>query len=172
MRGNNLPFALVGWVLLVVLIAGCSLNSEVSSTPPSTTEPFILELQDEPTSNNGWVQVGGLTFDLTFACFAPGAGDVVAVGTGDHPTSGQAVKVLVQGFLGQPYVGLMIAEEVALEAALEDPLEVYVHNDKITAGAIRWQKDLDLETGEGESAGFGALFVDCLTYQSGLPDGY
>ena len=47
-----------------------------------------------------------------------------------------------------------------------------MHNDKITAGAIRWQKGLDLETGEGESAGFGALFVDCLTYQSGLPDGY
>ena len=124
MRSRNLRLSLVGWVLPIVLIAGCSRTNEVSSTPPSSTEPSIAELRDGPTPNNGWVQVGGLTFDLNFACFAPGAGDVVAVGIGDHPASGQAIKVLVQGFLGRPYVGLMIAEEVAFEAALEDPLEV------------------------------------------------
>ena len=48
----------------------------------------------------------------------------------------------------------------------------YVHDNKITAGAVRWQEGLDLESGQGEPVGFGAVFVDCPSYESGLPDGY
>lgn len=155
-----------------VLIAGACGGTEESLHAeflPSTTEltPLVT-----PPPGNGWVQVGGLTIDMAFTCFAPGAGDVVAVGVGEHPMSGDAVKALVQGFLGRPYIGVMIGEEVVLEAALEDPLEVYLHNDKITAGSIRWQENLDLKSGQGEPAGFGALFVDCPNYESGLPDNY
>ena len=96
----------------------------------------------------------------------------MAVGVGEHPVSGLEVEALVQGFLGRPYVGVMVAGEVVFEAALDDPLEVYLNDDKITAGAVRWQEGLDLESGYGESAGFGAVFVDCPSYESGLPDGY
>ena len=162
---------LPGLALPMLVLGACGAPDEVALTeaPTSTTGP---SLAGDPVPDNGWIQVGGLTLDLAFTCFAPGAGDVVAVGVGEHPVSGLEVKALVQGFLGRPYVGVMVGGEVMFEAALDDPLDVYVHDNKITAGAIRWQEGLDLESGQGELAGFGAVFVDCPGYESGLPDGY
>ena len=158
-------------VLPMLMLGACGGPDQVGppETPTSTTGRSLVV---DPVPDNGWIQVGGLTLDLAFTCFAPGAGDVVAVGVGEHPVSGQEVKALVQGFLGRPYVGVMVGGQVILEAALDDPLEVYLHDDKITAGAVRWQEGLDLESGQGEPAGFGAVFVDCPGYESGLPDGY
>ena len=162
---------LPGLALPMLVLGACGAPDEVAppEVPTSTTGPSVVV---ELVPDNGWIQVGGLTLDLAFTCFAPGAGDVVAVGVGEHPVSGQEVKALVQGFLGRPYVGVMVGDEMMFEAALDDPLEVYVHDNKITAGAVRWQKGLDLESGQGEQAGFGAVFVDCPGYESGLPDGY
>jgi len=174
-------FVFLGSLAVAMLMVGaCGSAGDVSfpQVSSSTTLPSMPNPAEYFAPNNGWIQVGGLTLDLVFTCYAPGAGagagagDLVAVGVGKHPVSGRAVKALIQGFLGRPYVGVMLGDEVVYEAALEDPLEVYMHNDKITAGAIRWQEDVDLKSGEGESAGFGALFVDCPSYQSGLPDGY
>ncbi|MCS5676168.1 MAG: hypothetical protein NZ600_01360 [Acidimicrobiales bacterium] len=158
-------------VLPMLMLGACGGPDQVGppETPTSTTEPSVVV---DVVPDNGWIQVGGLTFDLAFTCFAPGAGDVVAVGVGEHPMLGQEVTALVQGFLGRPYVGVMVGGQVMFEAALDDPLEVYLHDDKITAGAVRWQEGLDLESGQGEPAGFGAVFVDCPGYESGLPDGY
>ena len=171
MTGLRLVPLLAGLALPMLALGACGAPDEVAlpEAPTSTTGPFLVVA---PVPDNGWIQVGGLTLDLAFTCFAPGAGDVVAVGVGEHPVSGQEVKALVQGFLGRPYVGVMVGDEVMFEAALDDPLEVYIHDNKITAGAVRWQKDLDLESGQGEQAGFGAVFVDCPGYESGLPDGY
>ena len=162
---------LPGLALPMLVLGACGAPDEVapSEASTSTTGPSVVV---DLVPDNGWIQVGGLTLDLAFTCFAPGAGDVVAVGVGEHPVSGEEVKALVQGFLGRPYVGVMVGDEVMFEAALDDPLEVYIHDNKITAGAVRWQKDLDLESGQGEQAGFGAVFVDCPGYESGLPDGY
>ena len=158
-------------VLPMLMLGACGGPDQVAppETPTSTTGSSVVV---DVVPDNGWIQVGGLTFDLAFTCFAPGAGDVVAVGVGEHPMWGQEVKALVQGFLGRPYVGVMVGGQVMFEAALDDPLEVYLHDDKITAGAVRWQEGLDLESGQGEPAGFGAVFVDCPGYESGLPDGY
>ena len=171
MTGLRLVPLLAGLALPMLVLGACSAPAEVAlpERPPS---PAGRSLVVDPVPDNGWIQVGGLTLDLAFTCFAPGAGDVVAVGVGEHPVAGQEVKALVQGFLGRPYVGVMVGDEVMFEAALDDPLEVYIHDNKITAGAGRWQKDLDLESGQGEQAGFGAVFVDCPGYESGLPDGY
>ncbi len=171
MTGLRLVPLLAGLALPMLVLGACGAPDEVALTeaPTPTTGPSLVV---DPVPDNGWVQVGGLTLDLAFTCFAPGAGDVVAVGVGVHPVSGLDVKALVQGFLGRPYVGVMVGGEVMFEAALDDPLEVYVHDNKITAGAVRWQEGLDLESGQGEPAGFGAVFVDCPGYESGLPDGY
>ena len=171
MTGLRLVPLLAGLALPMLVLGACGAPDEVALTeaPTPTTGPSLVV---DPVPDNGWVQVGGLTLDLAFTCFAPGAGDVVAVGVGVHPVSGLDVKALVQGFLGRPYVGVMVGGEVMFEAALDDPLEVYVHDNKITAGAVRWQEGLDLESGRGEPAGFGAVFVDCSGYESGLPDGY
>ena len=171
MTGLRLVPLLAGLALPMLVLGACGAPDEVALTeaPTPTTGPSLVV---DPVPDNGWIQVGGLTLDLAFTCFAPGAGDVVAVGVGVHPVSGLDVKALVQGFLGRPYVGVMVGGEVMFEAALDDPLEVYVHDNKITAGAIRWQEGLDLESGQGEPAGFGAVFVDCPGYESGLPDGY
>ena len=171
MTGLRLVPLLASLTLPMLVLGACAAPDEIArpETPTSTTGPSLVV---DPVPDNGWIQVGGLTLDLAFTCFAPGAGDVVAVGVGEHPVSGQEVKALVQGFLGRPYVGVMVGDEVMFEAALDDPLDVYLHDDKITAGAVRWQKGLDLESGQGEQAGFGAVFVDCPGYESGLPDGY
>jgi len=169
--GLRLVPLLASLTLPMLVLGACAAPDEIArpETPSSTTGPSLVV---DPVPDNGWIQVGGLTLDLAFTCFAPGAGDVVAVGVGVHPVSGLDVKALVQGFLGRPYVGVMVGGEVMFEAALDDPLEVYVHDNKITAGAVRWQEGLDLESGQGEPAGFGAVFVDCPGYESGLPDGY
>ena len=167
MTGLRLVPLLAGLALPMLVFGACGAPDEVALTSP--TWPSLVV---DPVPDNGWIQVGGLTLDLAFTCFAPGAGDVVAVGVGEHPVSGREVMALVQGFLGRPYVGVIVGGEVMFEAALDDPLEVYVHDNKITAGAVRWQEGLDLESGRGEPAGFGAVFVDCSGYESGLPDGY
>ena len=171
MTGLRLVPLLASLTLPMLVLGACAAPDEIArpETPTSTTGPSLVV---DPVPDNGWIQVGGLTLDLAFTCFAPGAGDVVAVGVGVHPVSGLDVKALVQGFLGRPYVGVMVGGEVIFEAALDDPLDVYIHDNKITAGAIRWQEGLDLESGQGEPAGFGAVFVDCPGYESDLPDGY
>ena len=167
MTGWRFIALLPGLALSMLVLGACGAPDEVA--PPevstSTTGPSVVV---DLVPDNGWIQVGGLTFDLAFTCFAPGAGDVVAVGVGEHPVSGQEVKALVQGFLGRPYVGVMVGGQVMFEAALDDPLEVYLHDDKITAGAVRWQEGLDLESGQGEPAGFGAVFVDSPGYELSL----
>ena len=129
--GLRLVPLLAGLALPMLVLGACGAPDEVALTeaPTSTTGP---SLAGDPVPDNGWIQVGGLTLDLAFTCFAPGAGDVVAVGVGEHPVSGLEVKALVQGFLGRPYVGVMVGGEVMFEAALDDPLDVYVHDNKIT----------------------------------------
>ena len=54
------------------------------------------------------------------------------------------------------------------EASLNETLDLLVDNFEITAGAISWQKNLDLETGYSEVAGFGSLSVNCEKFESDL----
>ena len=94
------------------------------------------------------------------------------LGVGEHPESGQHVEALIQGFLGQPYVGLTIGGSVRYEASLDGPLEVFAHDGTISAGAIEWVRGLDLDSGGGERIGYGAVFVSCEEYVHDLPEGY
>ncbi len=158
--------------LLVLLASACG-DGGAAPVPTSTVAPTTTTVEPEPgVPTNGWVQVGDRSFDLAFTCYSPGAGDVAAIGVGEHPESGQHVEAIVQGFLGQPYVGLTIGGSVRYEASLDGPLEVFAHDGTISAGAIEWVRGLDLESGVGERIGYGAVFVSCAEYVHDLPEGY
>ncbi len=161
--------------LALVLVVGASCGSDGSgagTTATTTSVASTTAAADPEPPTNGWVQVGDRSFDLEFTCYSPGAGDVAAIGVGRHPDSGQPVEALIQGFLGQPYVGLTIGGSVLYEASLDGPLEVFVHDGTISAGAIEWVRGLDLESGVGQRMGYGAVFVSCGRYVHDLPEGY
>jgi hypothetical protein len=167
--------AMRGLVLLVVALlavscAGSADESDDAVEEATTTTMTATTVTTVPT--NGWVQVGTETFDLVFTCYAAGAGDVAAIGVGENAGTGEQVEALVQGFLGQPYLGVTVGSSIRYEASLEEPLEVYVHDDTISAGAVRWERDLDLESGGGDVVGYGAVFVECASYEKRLPEGY
>ena len=170
MTGRRLPLAVLAWTLVV---AGCGDDGPAVQPVPVTVVPTTTTAVPAPDIvTNGWVQVGELTFDLAFTCYAPGPGDVVAIGVGEHPESGQHVEALIQGFLGQPYVGVTVGGSVRYEATLDGPLEVFVHDGTISAGAIEWTRGMDLGSGRGERVGYGAVFVSCEDYVHDLPEGY
>jgi len=168
--GRRLPLAVLAWTLVV---AGCGDDGPAVQPVPVAGAPTTMTAVPAPDIvTNGWVQVGELTFDLAFTCYAPGPGDVVAIGVGEHPESGQHVEALIQGFLGQPYVGVTVGGSVRYEATLDGPLEVFVHDGTISAGAIEWTRGMDLGSGRGERVGYGAVFVSCEDYVHDLPEGY
>ena len=158
--------------VLVAGLLGCS--DGAAELPPVVTveSSTTAGVSETEVPTNGWIQGGDRSFDLAFTCYSPGAGDVTAIGVGEHPESGQQVEALIQGFLGQPYVGLTIGGSVRYEASLDGPLEVFVHDGTISAGAIEWIRGLDLESGVGERIGYGAVFVSCGEYLHDLPEGY
>ena len=167
-------------VLFSVLLVGVSCGGDGPVDEPSLATGSTVDRSEAVVSTttipqivtNGWVQVGDQSFDMEFICYSPGAGDVTAIGVGRHPDSGQPVEALIQGFLGQPYVGLTIAGSVRYEASLDAPLEVFVHDGTISAGAIEGMRGLDLDSGVGERIGYGAVFVSCGEYVHDLPEGY
>jgi hypothetical protein len=163
-------------MVLVVFLAcaACGGDGLGEGPPGSTTASASVSTTTTASdvATNGWIQVGDLTLDLEFSCYSPGAGDVAAIGVGRHPDGGQPVEALIQGFLGQPYVGLTIVGSVRYEASLDGPLEVFVHDGTISAGAIEWVRGLDLDSGVGERLGYGAVFVSCGEYIHDLPEGY
>jgi hypothetical protein len=164
--------AVRGIVVIATLMLAISCSGGVEPAENAEASATTAVPRDVTVPTNGWIQVGVEIFDLAFTCYAAGAGDVVAIGVGADSESGERVEALVQGFLGQPYLGVTVGSSTRYEASLEDPLEVYVHDDTISAGAVRWKRDLDLESGGGEVVGFGAVFVECPSYESRLPEGY
>jgi len=167
-------------VLFAVLLVGVSCGGDGPVDDPLSTIGSTVDRSEVVASTtttpqmatNGWVQVGDQSFDMKFTCYSPGPGDVAAIGVGRHPDSGQPIEALIQGFLGQPYVGLTIGGSVRYEASLDAPLEVFVHDGTISAGAIEWMRGLDLDSGVGERIGYGAVFVSCGEYVHDLPEGY
>ena len=67
---------------------------------------------------------------------------------------------------------MTVGNSIRYEASLKEPLDVYVHENTISTGAVRWERNLDLESDGGEVVGFGAVFVECASYENHLPEGY
>lgn len=124
--------------------------------------------EETPEVSNGWIQIGSQKFEMVFTCYKTKLGEVAAIGNGEDNKTGENIEALIQAFEGKPYVGLLKNGSTIFEASLNETLDLSVDDFEITAGAISWQKNLDLETGYSEVAGFGSLFVKCEKFESDL----
>ena len=159
----------VGWVvgvLCVALAAACSSGGAKPSLGASVRATGAAV-------SNGTVVIGDTTFQFTMICYAPGAGSVVAVGTGTEPNTGRATRALVQAFFRDPYVGVTIGDnDTVFEPSLDEPIELFYRDDVVRGGAIQFVRNLDLQARAGTAAGIGSVTVTCSSYRAGLPPGY
>jgi len=136
----------------------------VEAVSTTTTEPA-------PPMSEGMVRIGDTVYELSVTCYAAGAGEVLAIGVGIAPDTGEPVEAYVQAYLGSPYVGLRVGSgtDALIESTLDGSLDLYLQDDRIRASAIRFVRGLDLETGAGEPAGVGQIEIECLHYEEELP---
>ena len=129
----------------------------------------INKLEEERLeSPNGWIQIGPETFELVFKCYKNQLGEAAAIGTGEDPDTGESVEALIQGFTGRPYVGLLKNGLTMFEASLKERLDISLDDLEIKSGPISWQKNIDLESSYGESAGYGSFFIKCEQFEKDL----
>jgi len=150
--------------LLIWAFSSCS-SSENTIEILEETQQFEVE---NTKVSNGWVQIGNQKFEMAFTCYKTKLGEVAAIGHGEDAKKKESAEVLIQAFTGRPYVGLLKNGSTIFEASLNEPLDLSVNDFEITAGAISWQKNLDLETKYGEFVGFGSLFVNCKQFEKDL----
>ena len=81
------------------------------------------------------------------------------------PASGGLVELYLQASLADPYVGLRLEDGTLIEPSLDSPLDLYVQDDVIRASAIRFVRDLNLDTGEAADVGFGKFEIHCYSYE-------
>lgn len=175
-----------GWVLAAVAAASACAGTgdgplvseeapgEAATTtsvaPPEVSTPEAPTTSEGPPASEGTVEVGGTQYQFTVACQELGAGEVQVEGEGQDPVSGGVVTLYLQAFLGDPYIGLRLEDGTLLEPSLESPLDLYVQDDVIRASAIRFVRDLDLETGTATEVGFGELEIHCYEYSRESPE--
>ncbi len=137
-----------------------------SSLAPEDPTPEAPTTSAGPPPSEGTVEIGDTRYQFTVTCQELGAGEVVVVGSGEDPDSGGTVELYLQAFLGDPYVGLRFADGTLFEPSLEleSPLDLYIQDDVIRASAIRFVRDLDLETHTATDVGFGELEIHCYEY--------
>ena len=123
----------------------------------------------EAPRSEGRVEVGDTHYEFAVTCHDLGAGEVVVIGAGDDPLSDGLVELYLQAFLGDPYVGLRLADGTLIEPSLDSQLDLYLQDDVIRASAIRFVRDLNLETGEATEVGFGEFEIHCYSYERESP---
>ena len=172
--GLTWKLGVVGSLVVAALAAtGCA---DTADGPLVVEETFAEEVMvttttapPEPPRSEGTVEIGDVRYEFAVTCQDLGAGDVVVIGVGDDPASGDLVELYVQAFLADPYVALLLVDGTYIEPSLESPLDLYVQDDVIRASAIRFVRDLDLATGEATEVGFGELEIHCYEYSNELP---
>jgi len=173
-----------GVVVLLVLGASCSVQDQpnrraesTSTTEAVSTAPVVPADTAPPASVSvGLVTVGDARYSLDFDCFAPGAGEILAIGVGIDPITETRVEAYVQAFLGTPYLGIEVAavgeEPVLYEAALERVLEFSFADDVLRADGVDLVVELDLDALTGTPAGVGSVVVECREFLDELPEGF
>ncbi|MDE0655890.1 MAG: hypothetical protein OXH58_04885 [Acidimicrobiaceae bacterium] len=144
------------------LVSEEAVSEEVVTT---TTAP------PEPPRSEGTAKVGDIQYEFAVTCHDRGAGDVVVLGAGDDPVSGNPVELYLEASFVDPYIGLRLADGTLIEPSLESPLDLYLQDDVIRASAIRFVRDLNLETGEATEVGFGEFEIHCYSYEREPPSG-
>ncbi|MYL02983.1 MAG: hypothetical protein F4011_02220 [Acidimicrobiaceae bacterium] len=141
-----------------------------SSSAPEDPASQAPTTSEGPPPSEGTVEIGDTRYQFTVTCQELGAGDVRVEGTGEDPDSDGTVELYLLAFLVDPYVGLRLADGTLFEPSLESPLDLYVQDDVIRASAIRFVRDLDLETGTATDVGFGELEIHCYEYSREAPE--
>lgn len=185
----RIRFAALATCCLVVM-SGCSSASSEdaaasasSTAAPSTTTTTIAttttlevvttirRVPADELGSVGSISVGNIQYDFAFECYTAGAGDILALGVGEDPTSSQPTQAIVQAFLGQPYVAVLIGDAAVLELAIDQPAELFVQGDAIQGSALRFVEARE-SAGVGDALGLGTVSVACQGFAPGLPDGY
>ncbi len=122
-----------------------------------------------PPHSEGTAKIGDDEYALDVTCIDLGAGEVTVRGAGRDLGSGDPVELYLKASLVDPYVGLRLADGTLIEPSLDSPLDLYLQNDVIRASAIRFVRDLDLETGEASEVGFGEFEIHCYSYERDSP---
>ena len=174
------------FVVLAVLGGACSsavpesaptttsTTSVTTTTPPTTQLEVVTTVRRVPSAelaSPGHITIGTVQYDFAFECWAAGAGDILALGVGDEPGTKEPIQAIVQAFLGQTYVSVVIGDDRVLELAIDEPAELFVQSDTIRGSALRFVEMADA-AGVGESMGLGAVTVECNGFAPGLPEGY
>ena len=163
-----------GMLALLVAVAGSACADTADG--PLVSEEVVTEevvttttAPPEPPRSEGTAKVGDIQYEFDVTCHDRGAGDVVVLGAGDDPASAGLVELYLEASFVDPYVGLRLADGTLIEPSLESPLDLYLQDDVIRASAIRFVRDLDLETGEATEVGFGEFEIHCYSYEREPP---
>ena len=159
------------------MVAPVSTTAETTTTAPATsttTLEVVTTVRRVPAaelSSVGSIAVGNINYDFAFECYTAGAGDILALGVGEDPTSDAPTQAIVQAFLGRPYVAVLIGDAAVVELAIDQPAELFVQGDAIRGSALRFVESTE-SAGVGQSLGLGTVSVDCQGFAPGLPEGY
>lgn len=179
LRGAPLRLA-VSLPISLALVAG-SACADTTDGPLVTEDPVPEETVPEATvaatstappedpQSEATAEIGEIRYRFEVACHDLGAGDVKVVGVGEDPVTGGQVELLVNASLVDPYVGLRLEDDTYIEPSLDSQLDLYVQDDVIRASAIRFVRDLDLETGDATEVGFGEFEIHCYSYERETP---
>ena len=158
---------------VVVAASGCADTADgplvVEETVDEDVAPTTTSAPPEPPRSEGTAEIGDTRYEFAVTCEDRGAGEVRAVGVGDDPVLGGRVTLFVEVSFVDPYVGLQLADGSLIEPSLDSPLDLYVQDDVIRASAIRFVRDLNLETGEATEVGFGEFEIHCYSYEREPP---
>jgi len=157
-------------------VESTSTTSTTTTTEAPTTTALqvvttIMNVPSEELVSIGHVSIGSVQYDFSFECWAAGAGDILALGVGEDPGSGEFTQAIVQAFFGQEYVSVLVGDERVLELAIDQPAELFVQSDTIRGSALRFV-DAQGSAGVGEALGVGSVTVECDSFAPGLPEGY
>ena len=165
---------LLAFAVAVVAPSGCADTADgplVEETVDTDVAVTTTTAPPEPPRSEGTAEIGDVHYEFAVTCHDRGAGDVVVIGAGEDPVSGGLVELYLEASFVDPYVGLRLADGTLIEPSLESPLDLYLQDDVIRASAIRFVRDLNLETGEATEVGFGEFEIHCYSYERELPSG-
>jgi hypothetical protein len=188
----RIPLHLVAAAVAMTTLAGACSSTAAQVTPttrsttstaaptsttesPSTTQlevvTTIRRVPSPELGSEGHIMIGSTRYDFAFECYHAGAGDILALGVGDDPDGDETTQAIVQAFLGQTYVAVLIGEARVLELAIDQPAELFVQSDLIRGSALRFV-DAAGSAGVGEDLGLGTVTVSCQGFAPGLPEEY
>ena len=175
------PLATVFVLVTALALAGCSVDdgSGAGERPTTTTESAEPAATTESTTTTtlppsvGVIEFADEAHEIEATCYAPGAGEVLAVGVATTEDD-RRIEIYLQAFLGAPYLGISIAgaETIVYEAAIDRPLDISYEGDVLRVDDVELVTDLDLDTGDGTPAGTGSVVVECRAYETELPSGF